>query len=180
MKKFALAALPLAMSAAACATITRGSHQAFVVESEPSGASVETSNGLTCEATPCTFGHVERKAQFTVTITKPGYRTWTGTVTHHTAGSGAAGMAGNAVVGGLIGVVVDASSGATQDLIPNPLRVTLEAEAPETPAATPTAATTEASAVEPAAAAVTSASVTTSAAAPAVATPAAVAPATPH
>jgi hypothetical protein len=142
MKKLLLAALPLAMSVGACATVTRGSHEAFVVETEPSGASVETSNGLSCEATPCTFARVERKAQFTVTITKPGYRTWTGTVTHHTAGAGAAGMAGNVLVGGLIGVVVDSSSGATQDLIPNPLHVALEVETPDASTATPTVATT--------------------------------------
>jgi hypothetical protein len=179
MKKLILAALPLAFSAAACATITRGSHEAFVVETTPSGAAVETSNGLQCEATPCTFGHVERKAQFTVTITKPGYRTWTGTVTHHTAGSGAAGMAGNAVVGGLIGVVVDANSGATQDLIPNPLRVTLEADGSDTAAAMAT--TADAAATAPTAdAAATPASATAAApTATPVATSAAMPAATP-
>jgi hypothetical protein len=43
-------------------------------------------------------------------------------------------MAGNVLVGGLIGVAVDAGSGATQELVPNPLNVTLEplpAPAPE-------------------------------------------------
>jgi hypothetical protein len=149
MKKFALAALPLAMSAAACATITRGSHEAFVVETTPSGAHVSTSNGLTCDATPCTFARVERKAEFTVTITKDGYRTWTGTVTHQTAGGGAAGMAGNVLVGGLIGVGIDASSGATQDLVPNPLRVTLEPATADAPTAA--AASAPATAAAPAA-----------------------------
>jgi hypothetical protein len=175
MKKFALAALPLAMSAAACATVTRGMHEAFTVETEPSGAMVETSNGLHCEATPCTFARVERKAEFTVTITKPGYRTWTGNVTHHTAGAGAAGMAGNVLVGGLIGVGVDATSGATQDLTPNPLHVALETEAAEAPATVPTVAATEASAAAPVVG-----TTTTSASATASATPAAAAPATPH
>jgi len=37
-------------------------------------------------------------------------------------------MAGNVLVGGIIGGVIDANSGATQELVPNPLRVTLEAE----------------------------------------------------
>ena len=41
---------------------------------------------------------------------------------------GSAGMAGNVILGGLIGAAVDANNGATQDLVPNPLRVTLEAE----------------------------------------------------
>lgn len=179
MKKLILAALPLAMSVGACATVTRGMHEAFTVETEPSGASVETSNGLHCEATPCTFARVERKAEFTVTITKAGYRTWSGTVTHHTAGAGAAGMAGNVLVGGLIGVGVDATSGATQDLTPNPLHVTLEVEASNTPAVAATATTVDATAAAPAAtpasAATAAAPATTPAATPAVATPA-----TPH
>jgi hypothetical protein len=150
-------------------------HEAFTVETEPSGAMVETSNGLHCEATPCTFARVERKAEFTVTITKPGYRTWTGNVTHHTAGAGAAGMAGNVLVGGLIGVGVDATSGATQDLTPNPLHVALETEAAEAPVAVPTVAATEASAAAPIVG-----TTTTPASATASATPAAAAPATPH
>ena len=183
MKKLVLAALPLAMSVGACATVTRGMHEAFTVETEPSGAMVETSNGLHCDATPCTFARVERKAEFTVTITKPGYRTWSGTVTHHTAGAGAAGMAGNVLVGGLIGVGVDATSGATQDLTPNPLHVALEIEATDTPIAAPTVATTETSAAPAMAATATPASTTVTAAT--AATPAAgalpaAAPASPH
>ncbi len=178
MKKLILAALPLAMSVGACATVTRGMHEAFTVETEPSGAMVETSNGLHCDATPCTFARVERKAEFTVTITKPGYRTWTGNVTHHTAGAGAAGMAGNVLVGGLIGVGVDATSGATQDLTPNPLHVALELEAPAAPVATPTAAAADTPTAASAAAMPASATTAAPAATPA-ATPAA-APATPH
>ena len=37
------------------------------------------------------------------------------------AGAGAAGMAGNVLIGGLIGIGVDAASGATKELKPNPL-----------------------------------------------------------
>ncbi|MBY0567250.1 MAG: PEGA domain-containing protein [Hyphomonadaceae bacterium] len=124
----------MALSAASCATITRGTREAFTVNTIPSGARVETSLGLTCAATPCTFPDVRRNSDFTVTIIKEGYETWTGTVTHQTAGGGAAGMAGNVVFGGLIGVAVDAGSGATQELVPNPLNVTLTplpAPAPE-------------------------------------------------
>jgi hypothetical protein len=139
-------ALALIAPLAACATITRGTTEAFTVETDPSGAAVQTSSGMHCPSTPCTFPRVPRNAEFTVTITKDGYRTTTHTVTHQTAGGGAAGMAGNAIVGGLIGVVVDASSGATQDLVPNPLRVTLEViETPAAPAeATLTSAPAEA------------------------------------
>jgi len=47
-------------------------------------------------------------------------------VTHKTAGSGAAGVAGNVILGGVIGLGVDAVTGASQDLVPNPLEVTLQ------------------------------------------------------
>ncbi len=139
MKKLFVVALlaPLA----ACATITRGTTQAFTVETEPNGASVSTSNGLTCPSTPCTFARVPRESEFTVTITKPGYRTATHSVTHQTAGGGGAAMAGNVLVGGLIGAAIDGNNGATQDLVPNPLRVVLEAEAAAPPAAVAEAAT---------------------------------------
>jgi hypothetical protein len=71
-----------------------------------------------------------RKSEFSVTITKPGYKSYTGNVINKISGSGGAGMAGNVLVGGIIGVGVDASSGAMLDLVPNPLSITLEAEAP--------------------------------------------------
>jgi len=119
-------ALALIAPLAACATITRGTTQAFTVESDPAGATVEMSNGMHCDATPCTFAHLRRNAEFTVTVSKEGYRTSTHNVTHQVSGGGAAGMAGNVLVGGIIGAVVDGSSGAMNDLVPNPLHVTLE------------------------------------------------------
>jgi hypothetical protein len=142
-------AIAAAIALSGCATITRGSHQAFTVDTEPSGAHVSTSLGMTCDATPCVFPHVEREASFTVTITKEGYRTWTGAVSHQTAGGGAAGMAGNVLLGGIIGAAVDANSGATQELVPNPLHVTLELESAE---AAPAAAEAAPADAQPAAA----------------------------
>ena|SRR5688572_20388792 len=141
-------ALALIAPLAACATVTRGTTQAFVVETDPDGAQVMTSSGMSCPSTPCTFARVPRNSEFVVTISKDGYRTTTHTVTHQTAGGGAAGMAGNVLVGGLIGVAVDASSGATQDLVPNPLHVTLEREQPTAMEATLTAAPAEAAPAE--------------------------------
>jgi hypothetical protein len=126
---------------ASCATVTRGTTTAFVVETIPSGARVELSTGQTCDATPCTFARISREAEFTVTVSKDGYETTTHAVTHRTAGAGGAGMAGNVILGGLIGAAIDANSGATQDLVPNPLTVHLTAVGP---VATPVAATTDA------------------------------------
>jgi hypothetical protein len=41
------------------------------------------------------------------------------------AGTGAAGFAGNIVAGGVVGMVVDASTGATLEHSPNPITVKL-------------------------------------------------------
>lgn len=114
-------------SLAACATVTRGSEDAWVINSEPSGAKVETTNGHQCQATPCAI-KMKRKSEFTATVTKPGYKPATVQVSHKTAGAGAAGVAGNVLVGGVIGLGVDLYTGASQDLVPNPVTVKLEPE----------------------------------------------------
>lgn len=116
-------------SLAACATVTRGSEDAWVIQSEPSGAKVETTNGHQCQATPCAI-KMKRKSEFTATLSKPGYKPATVQVAHRTALAGAAGVAGNVLVGGVIGLGVDLYSGASQDLTPNPVTIKLEPEAP--------------------------------------------------
>lgn len=108
-----------------CATITRGTKDAFVVETDPSGAQVSTSIGHSCAATPCTM-KIPRRSDFTVTISKEGYEPWSGQVTNQISGQGGLGMAGNVVFGGLIGAGVDLGTGAMHDLTPNPLVVRLE------------------------------------------------------
>lgn len=110
---------------AGCATMTRGTSQEFTVESTPPGASVSTSNGFECAATPCTF-RMPRKDGFTVRVEHEGFRSAEATVVSNMASGGAAGMAGNILVGGIIGMGVDATSGAMNDLTPNPLHITLE------------------------------------------------------
>lgn len=129
MTRAARAALCCALlaSTAACATVTRGSSTAWTVNTDPGGAAVKTSNQFACDATPCTF-KMPRKSQFSVTITKPGYKTWEGQVTNKVSGAGGAGMAGNVLVGGIIGAGVDVATGAMLDLVPNPLTVKLEPE----------------------------------------------------
>lgn len=120
-----LALACLTGSTAACATVTRGTTQTFTIESTPPGAEASTSSGFTCKSTPCTI-RMPRKDPFSVTVSKPGYKSVTAEVESRVAGAGAAGMAGNVLVGGLIGITVDATSGATHDLTPNPLKVVLE------------------------------------------------------
>lgn len=156
------------VSLSACATITRGTSQKLYVNSEPSGADVEMSNGLRCR-TPCKL-KVPRKSDFTVHVTKEGYQPADVRVQGKLKGGGAAGgVVGNALLGGLIGFGVDASTGAMLNLRPNPVEVVL------VPVGTPAA---------PAAAEATSAPAEGAAppspsadAAPAAATPAAEQPA---
>ena len=120
----ALALVGVALSVPACATLTRGTTQQFTVESTPPGAHVTTSNGFECVSTPCTF-RMSRKDGFNVTVSKDGYVSQTVEVTSSMSGAGGAALAGNVLVGGLIGGAVDATSGALNDLKPNPLTVTL-------------------------------------------------------
>lgn len=122
-----MAALALASTLGACATITRGTTTQFTVESIPPAAQVKTSTGFSCEATPCTF-KMPRKEKFVVTVSKAGYKTATMQIDAKLAGNGAAGFLGNALIGGVIGAGVDVASGAMDDLTPNPAHFTLTAE----------------------------------------------------
>jgi len=123
--------IALAPILGACATITRGTTTKFVVESTPAGAKVKTSTGFTCPTTPCTF-RMQRKDAFEVTVSKEGFASSVTKVQSRAAGSGAAGMAGNILLGGIIGMGVDATSGAMNDLTPNPLHVDLIPNEPAT------------------------------------------------
>jgi len=107
-----------------CATITRGSKDAFTIDTEPQGAACSLSNGFYCASTPCTI-KMPRKSEGVATCELQGYETGTGSFTNKIAGSGAAGMAGNVILGGLIGAGVDAGTGAMKDIVPNPLVIRL-------------------------------------------------------
>jgi hypothetical protein len=111
------------LTATGCATITRGTKEVLVINSKPVGAKVTTSNGM-AGTTPATF-KVSRRGGFTVTIEKTGYEPVTVQVSSEIAGAGAAGMAGNVVLGGLIGAAVDAGTGAMLQIKPNPIDVEL-------------------------------------------------------
>lgn len=124
--KILIVSSALIMSSA-CATVTRGSSDVFVVETTPSGAQVKTSNQFACDATPCSF-KMSRKSEFDVTVSKEGYKTTTHFITNKMSGAGGAGMAGNVLVGGIIGAGVDVYTGASKDLTPNPLVIVMEPE----------------------------------------------------
>jgi hypothetical protein len=115
--------LAAAVLVAGCASITRGHQNQVQFSSDPPGAQARTSMGHTC-VTPCTL-QFSRKDEFSVVFSKPGYETREVAVRTQLAGEGAAGFAGNVLIGGVVGMAVDAASGATNEHCPNPVAVTL-------------------------------------------------------
>jgi hypothetical protein len=125
MTKLSLLFLPLLF--VSCATITRGPHDKLYVKSEPSGADVRLSSGERA-VTPAKFVK-SRKEGFTVTVSKPGYAAQTVKIESKMSGTGGTAMVGNVIAGGgilsVIGIGVDASTGAMLGLYPNPVVVHL-------------------------------------------------------
>jgi hypothetical protein len=115
--------IAVASSVIGCATVTRGTTEVLVIESDPAGAHVRLSTGLEGK-TPTSF-EVKRRRDLVVTIEKACFETVQVNVNSQVAAAGAAGMAGNVILGGLIGAAVDAGTGATKELKPNPIRVQL-------------------------------------------------------
>ena len=66
-----------------------------------------------------------RKENFDVTVSKPGYVTQTVKVKSNFSPTGGSAMAGNLIASGVVGVGVDALSGASLSLYPNPVVVHL-------------------------------------------------------
>jgi hypothetical protein len=121
---FALLVLLAPMGLGGCASVTRGWSEQMQISSQPEGAEVRTSLSQQC-VTPCTLT-VQRKDEFSVTFAKPGYQPQTIQVNTRLAGGGAAGFAGNVLLGGVIGMGVDAASGATLEHHPNPVVAVLQ------------------------------------------------------
>lgn len=124
-RRIALIAAVAVVGLSGCATVTRGTSETFIVTTEPAGATVRLSTGETC-TTPCAV-EKRRKHGFDVEIEREGYEPVATRVLPQVSGAGATGMAGNVLIGGVVGLIVDASTGAAKDLSPNPLAVTLVA-----------------------------------------------------
>ncbi len=69
---------------------------------------------------------MKRRSHFALDIEMPGYKTARVLVNAEIDGAGQAGMAGNILLGGLIGAMVDGSSGAMYSHLDNPIVVVLE------------------------------------------------------
>lgn len=117
-----------------CASVSRGTSETISVATTPSGAEA-TVSGLdqpfVC-TTPCAFT-TARSADLTVSIVKEGYEPQVVPLAKEITTSGGAGFAGNLLLGGVIGMGVDAATGAAMDHKPNPVIVTLMPIAPPPP-----------------------------------------------
>lgn len=116
----ALIVLPMGLGG--CATVINGTSQDVQVASQPSGATVEFTGGIGCTA-PCELS-LKRKDDYRADFVLDGYKSEYVYVQSRTGGA----AAGNILVGGLIGGVVDASNGASNSLYPRPLHVRLVAD----------------------------------------------------
>ena len=119
--------LPITLLSA-CATIVNGSSQTVTVSTTPPAATCTVDRvGARIGAVAQTPGSVrldKSKNDLSVTCSKPGFQT--ATVTKAPSFSGA--TFGNLIAGGVVGVVVDAASGANYEY-PADIRLDLAAEA---------------------------------------------------
>lgn len=104
-----------------CATIVHlGSNEELTVSSEPSGATVVidgTERGVTPLATK-----VERKKDHAVVLTKEGFEEAQSRVESHISWW----IAGNVILGGLVGILVDVMSGGGYTIEPDAVAVNLK------------------------------------------------------
>ncbi|TFV76328.1 PEGA domain-containing protein [Bradyrhizobium frederickii] len=115
-----------------CASVTRGTTENISISSTPSGVEAVVSGmevPTTC-TTPCSVV-VKRNADLSITFQKEGYEPQIVPLSRDIPTSGAAGFAGNLLLGGVVGMGVDAATGAATDHKPNPVIVTMQ---PSTPA----------------------------------------------
>ncbi|MEM7079627.1 MAG: hypothetical protein AAF513_13475 [Pseudomonadota bacterium] len=104
-----------------CATVTRGSIEEVVIESDPPGAqAIVYPVGVEVE-TPGT-ALLDRGQDYTVSITLDGYQPESAKLHRQTTGS----ELGNILLGGLPGMLADSSSGANLQFVPNPMRFALK------------------------------------------------------
>jgi hypothetical protein len=114
--------------------VTRGTTENISIATTPAGATAdiaELENPIAC-VTPCVV-QAKRSADITITINKEGYEPQIIPLTKEIPGSGAAGFAGNILLGGVVGMGVDAATGAAQDHKPNPVIVILQPVVPTPP-----------------------------------------------
>lgn len=120
----------LALSTVGCGTVTRGTKQGVKFVSVPSGALVTVERAQKVDlrwecTTPCEL-QLSRKRDFNVTFELDGYKRAEGRLASRLgAKGGATAIPGNFVLGGGVGFIVDAGTGANMQLKPDPMRANL-------------------------------------------------------
>lgn len=124
MKTIVKVALGAAASFAlgGCATVINGTSQDVKFQSDPGGAQVRLTGGQSC-TTPCEVS-LKRRHDLRADFSKTGYKPAYVLIQSKTGGA----MAGNLLLGGIIGGAVDAANGASNHLDPSPVNVKLAAE----------------------------------------------------
>ena len=115
-----LAGLATAWMLSGCATVLHGTSQSVEIVSTPPGATALILPGNQAVTTPATV-RLERLRAYTVRLTFAGHEVET--VFLDRVASGA--IYGNLVLGGVIGISVDASNGAAFQLVPEKVEVTM-------------------------------------------------------
>jgi len=105
-----------------CGTILHGPRQLVPVQSTPTGATVSASPADAGPVTTTGSLDLERKNSYQLTFTSPGYSTATANL-HPNIGTGT--VIADVLLTGLVGVVVDAATGAWYGLVPENVTVTL-------------------------------------------------------
>jgi hypothetical protein len=113
------AGLMLLLWLPACATVTTGTTQSIAVLTEPAGAMCQlTRDGTTiavANPTPNTVTISKSSRELTVRCTRDGHQPAVATVSPEFQGA----TAGNLLLGGVVGIVIDAASGAASQYPPN-------------------------------------------------------------
>jgi hypothetical protein len=103
-----------------CATVVNGTTQTIPVSSSPSGASI-FADGRFMGTTPCQV-ELSRRTSHVLSFEKEGYEPTSVAISREISAM----TAGNVLIGGLIGLGVDAVSGANYRLVPESISVSLE------------------------------------------------------
>lgn len=111
-KKMILSAVSIIILLSGCATMIRGTEQEISVNTNPTAADIQFSNGQSC-ISPCTI-KTKRNQSLQISVTKEGCHQQTATMMPTLAGAGA-----------MLGGFIDYGTGAVYDLHPNPLTISL-------------------------------------------------------
>jgi hypothetical protein len=103
-----------------CATIIHGAREEVAFSSRPSSATIKI-NGQDFGQTPKVI-KLKRSGTYLIKIELPGYLPTELTIDHKVDGW----IVGNVFIGGLIGIVIDASTGAMFHLTPDQINATLK------------------------------------------------------